>query len=94
MVKFDVISLGAAVQDVFLGGQVLTPQKEEDGWVEEFPLGEKLDLDSIEFATGGGATNAAVTLSRQGLKTSFMGTFGSCIVVMSCPATSRMPSSA
>jgi len=76
MAKFDIISLGAAVQDVFLGGKVLTPQHEEDGWVEEFPLGAKLDLDSINFSTGGGATNAAVTFARQGLKSTFMGKIG------------------
>lgn len=76
MVKFDIISLGAAVQDVFLGGKVLTPKHEKDGWVEEFPLGAKLDLDSIEFATGGGATNAAVTFARQGMSSALMGKIG------------------
>ena len=72
--KPKIITVGAAVQDVFLSGKVLKPKKEEDGsWVEEFPLGSKMDLDGITFSTGGGATNAAVTFARQGMKVSFMG---------------------
>lgn len=78
MKSFDVISIGAAVQDVFLTGKVLKPTKDEDGdWVEEFPLGAKLDVDGIVFSTGGGATNAAVTFSRQGLKSAYMGKIAS-----------------
>jgi len=77
MKKYDVVSIGAAVQDVFLSGQVLNPKKEGDKWVEEFPLGAKLDLDDITFSTGGGATNASVTFARQGLQSAFMGKIGS-----------------
>lgn len=73
----DVVTVGAAIQDVFLSGKALKPQQEENGeWVEEFPLGAKLDLDEITFSTGGGATNAAVTLARQGQKVAFMGQIG------------------
>lgn len=62
------------MQDVFLTGKVLKPEKDEDGeWVEELPVGAKLDLDSIVYSTGGGATNAAVTFARQGLRSAFMG---------------------
>ncbi|MCE7936584.1 carbohydrate kinase family protein [Candidatus Saccharibacteria bacterium CPR2] len=69
-----ILSVGAGVQDVFLTGKVLRPEKDEDGeWVEELPVGAKLDLDSIVFGTGGGATNAAVTFARQGLHSAFMG---------------------
>lgn len=78
MKSFDVISIGAAVQDVFLTGKVLKSHKDKHGdWVQEFPLGSKLDVDGIVFATGGGATNAAVTFSRLGLRSSFMGKIGS-----------------
>jgi sugar/nucleoside kinase (ribokinase family) len=37
-------------------------------------LGAKADVNNINFTTGGGATNAAVTFVRQGLRAEFMGT--------------------
>ena len=42
----------------------------------ELELGSKIDVNKIHFATGGGATNAATTFSRQGLRASFMGAVG------------------
>ena len=39
-------------------------------------LGAKVNVNNINFSTGGGATNAAVTFARQGLRSSFMGTVG------------------
>ena len=39
-------------------------------------LGVKVNVNNINFSTGGGATNAAVTFARQGLRSSFMGTVG------------------
>jgi ribokinase len=67
MTNLSVVCVGAAVQDVFLHGKVLTPIKDDEGeWVEEIKLGAKLDLDDITFSTGGGATNGAVTFAKQG----------------------------
>ena len=74
--KPKIITFGAAVQDVFLQGDVFTPKKEGDQLVEEFPLGAKMDLDGIAFSTGGGATNASVTFTRQGIDSGFMGKIG------------------
>lgn len=75
--KVRILSIGAAVQDVFLEGDVFNPHKGEDGQDDvEFPLGAKLDLEKITFSTGGGATNGAVTFARQGLESSFMGKIG------------------
>ena len=74
--KPRIISVGAAVRDVFLGGTILTPQYEDGIWVEKFKVGEKYELDSVDFSTGGGATNAAVTFARQGLHASYMGKVG------------------
>lgn len=72
-----ILSIGAAVQDVFLSGEVFKPHKDEDGkLVEEFSLGAKLDVEGITFSTGGGATNGSVTFARQGLKAIFMGKIG------------------
>ncbi len=72
------ISIGAAVQDVFLShSDALDPVKEEDGsFYTELKMGDKVDVDQINFSTGGGATNAAVTFARQGLKSVFIGAIG------------------
>lgn len=72
------VTVGAAVQDVFLS------QSDEFAPVCENPrecfmkleLGAKVDVNKIHFSTGGGATNAAVTFARQGMQTYFMGTVG------------------
>lgn len=60
-----VISVGAAVQDVFLQGELFKPQHEPEGDVEEFMLGSKNEVEHVIFSTGGGATNASVTFARQ-----------------------------
>jgi len=41
-----------------------------------FPLGSKIDIDKIQFTSGGGGTNTAATFSLQGFKTAFCGTVG------------------
>lgn len=72
------LSIGTATQDVFLVGQkTFKPVCTSDGrCYEHLPLGEKLDLDQVVFATGGNASNAAVTFARQGVESSFMGVVG------------------
>lgn len=73
-----ICSLGAASQDVFLSGKGIRSHLdiESNEYVEEFKLGAKLNVENVLFATGGGATNAAVTFSRQGLDASFIGRIG------------------
>lgn len=71
-----IVCVGAAVQDVFLGGSVFTPHYEDGEWVEEFKVGEKYELEKVRFSTGGGATNAAVTFARQGVHALYMGKVG------------------
>lgn len=72
------VSIGAAVQDVFLShSEALNPVKEDDGSsYAELKMGGKADVDRINFSTGGGATNAAVTFARQGLQSIFVGAVG------------------
>lgn len=76
MVK--ICALGAASQDVFLSGKGiqahLDPSTNE--YVEAFKLGAKLNVEEVVFATGGGATNAAVTFARQGHEAHFIGRLG------------------
>lgn len=74
--EIKVLSIGAAVQDVYLQGQIFEPKKEHREFVEEFVLGSKNGLEGVTFSTGGGATNAAVTFARQGLHSMYMGKIG------------------
>jgi len=72
-----ILSIGAAVQDVFLShSHELRPvsDKTADELFIKIELGSKNDVNNINFSTGGGATNAAVTFARQGLHSQFMGT--------------------
>lgn len=64
--SYDIVTVGSATQDVFL----LTREWKSGGRIkgEAMHLGSKLDLAGIAFDTGGGATNAAVTFARSGLK--------------------------
>ena len=77
MKSIHILSIGGAVQDVYLRGEVFTPQNENGKLVEEFALGSKQDVDEIVFSTGGGATNGSVTFARQGFSSGFMGKIGS-----------------
>lgn len=75
MVKM--LTIGAAVQDVFLShSPEFKPvaDKTADELFLKIELGSKNDVNNINFSTGGGATNAAVTFARQGLEAEFMGT--------------------
>lgn len=68
---FDVITVGAATRDIFVRSSHFEsiPSKDApDGYNECFPMGAKIDIDSLVFETGGGATNTAVTFARFGLK--------------------------
>lgn len=77
MSKLRMLCIGSATQDVFLrGGKIFTPVCEHGVCYEHLPLGAKLDIEEIVFATGGNAANAATTFARQGLDVDFMGIVG------------------
>ena len=73
---YDIISIGSATRDVFFSADELKKFK-----MDEFPTGEaiclglgsKIEMKKIVLTSGGGGTNAAVTFSRQGLKTACIG---------------------
>lgn len=75
MVK--ILTIGAAVQDVFLSHsdefKPVTDKPSHEVFMK-LDLGAKADVNNINFSTGGGATNAAVTFVRQGINADFMGT--------------------
>jgi sugar/nucleoside kinase (ribokinase family) len=73
------LAIGAAVQDVFLSHsdefKPVTDKPAHEVFMK-LELGAKADVNNIDFSTGGGATNAAVTFARQGLESHFMGAIG------------------
>jgi sugar/nucleoside kinase (ribokinase family) len=73
-----IISFGAATQDVLLRGKALHAKRDvrSQSYVEQFPLGAKLELDSVFFDIGGGASHAAITFARQGFGSAFAGKVG------------------
>ncbi len=76
---FDVITIGSATRDVFLesGNFKFIRSQEFSGGVGEcLSLGSKNEVRGIFFSTGGGATNAAVTFARLGLKTAILARVG------------------
>ncbi|MFZ2544967.1 MAG: carbohydrate kinase family protein [Candidatus Saccharimonadales bacterium] len=74
--KIKVLTIGKATQDVFLASDEFDPHKEGKILYTHLPLGAKMEVDEVTFATGGNASNVAVTLARQGIDTSYMWTLG------------------
>src|ERR1700722_17088783 len=77
-VNVKILTFGAATQDVFLTGKALHARRDvrTRDYVEQFPLGAKIEVDNIHFDTGGDATNAAVTFARQGFTVGYTGKIG------------------
>ena len=78
MNKPVMLSIGAAVQDVFMSqsdafAAVCT---DPEHCFAQLPMGAKADVNQINFSTGGGAMNGATTFARQGLETIFLGKIG------------------
>lgn len=68
-----IVTIGKATQDVFLkSAEAFTKLEHKGVMYEQLPVGQKLDLDEVVFATGGNVTNAAVTFSRQGLHSRYV----------------------
>jgi sugar/nucleoside kinase (ribokinase family) len=69
------LCVGSATQDVFLSqSPEFHPVCEDpEDCFFEIPLGAKVNVNKINFSTGGGATNAATTFARAGEHAIFMG---------------------
>lgn len=73
-----IVTIGKATQDVFVRSSVPFEDHVHKGVTyEQLPVGQKLDLDELIFATGGNVTNAAVTFARQGLHSKYSWCIGS-----------------
>ena len=76
---YDIISIGSATRDIFINSDNFKTIDMSDfstGKALCFPLGSKIEIKKIVFTSGGGGTNAAVTLVRQGLATACIGVIG------------------
>lgn len=77
---YDIITIGSATVDVFVKTasdeviDIKTPKSEEI--LTCYPLGSKILIKDLQFMTGGGGTNTAVSFSRLGLKTAYLGNLG------------------
>lgn len=68
----DIITIGSGLRDVFLLSdqfKLIANADFEGGTAECVALGSKIEVGDMILTTGGGATNAAVTFARLGLKT-------------------------
>lgn len=73
------LTIGSATRDIFLTSKAFKTMPTPGNprvQLECMTLGAKIDVDSITFATGGGATNAAVTFANLGFTTSIMARIG------------------
>lgn len=77
---FDVVSVGSATQDVFIKSDLTKIIRLSDVVAEKeflcYDYGSKVNIDDIQFLTGGGASNTAVSFARLGLKSAFVGKVG------------------
>lgn len=71
-----ILTIGKATQDVFLKSDEFDPHIEGKKVYTHLPLGLKMEVENVTFATGGNASNVAVTFARQGLKAEYMWTLG------------------
>lgn len=71
-----IVCIGKATQDIFLKSEEFDPTIEGKVAYEKLPLGAKLEVDEMEFTTGGNATNVAVTFARQGLHAEYLWVLG------------------
>ena len=71
--KYDVITIGDASEDIFVSPRdlkIVNDSRFVTGRGASFELGEKILLDDVEYEVGGSACNNAVAFARQGFKTS------------------------
>ena len=71
-----ILTIGKTVQDVFLKSDEFDPHQEGKVAYTHLPLGVKMEVEDVDFHTGGNAGNVAVTCARQGLHTEYMWTLG------------------
>lgn len=79
----DVITIGSATRDVFISSSdfvILKDDRFKTGSALAMTLGTKIHVDKIVMTPGGGATNVAIGLTRQGLITACSAVIGNDII--------------
>lgn len=76
MKHYDVVTIGNGTRDIFIQTSTLRIQRRRGQASFLVPVDAKIDIEGVVLSTGGGATNAAVTFSRLGHRTAFLGTVG------------------
>ncbi len=76
--KFDVITIGAAVWDVYVKSDAFKIEEADTKGLENacFLLGDKIEIDAPVFMSGGGATNAAASFAHLGFKAGCLANIG------------------
>lgn len=79
MKHYDIITIGNATRDIFLQDaqypvRANLPRKGTSAFV--LPIGGKIDVPTLVFATGGGASNAAATFANFHYRVAFCGATG------------------
>ncbi len=76
---YDVITVGSATVDVFVYTESelikIKSRKEEEELIA-YPSGSKILIEELEFMTGGGGTNTAVSFARLGHNVAYLGKLG------------------
>lgn len=77
---FDIITFGSATWDIFIKPKKFSilPNKKEflTGKGICFNMGSKIDVEGVNFSSGGGGTNTAATFAKQGFKVAYCGALG------------------
>ncbi|MBN2458565.1 carbohydrate kinase family protein [Candidatus Woesearchaeota archaeon] len=76
---YDIITVGSATVDVFAKTtceHISIKNGSEENNLIAYPTGSKILIEELDFMIGGGGTNTAVSFSRLGLKTAFLGKIG------------------
>lgn len=78
---FDVITVGSATIDIFAYTDknlflCIDGNRKGKQCYISYPAGEKILLSKIDYTVGGGGTNTAVSFSRLGFRTAYLGHIG------------------
>ncbi len=77
---YDIITVGSSTVDVFAktksSGLIKIMDSKGETDLLAYPTGAKILVTELDFTTGGGGTNTAVSLARLGHKVAYLGKMG------------------
>ncbi len=78
--KFDVITIGSTLRDVFILNQDLKYPHQAKNPFDPRIIGDKIALKDVYFDIGGGASNAATTFANLNLKVALLSRLGNDLI--------------